>query len=103
VTGSIDLTPEELKKQASDLREFAEHIRAANTSAASRDLYNYGAIGLVWAGALNERFSAADQFAGDAADAAERVAEQLDAMAKDFKTRDQAHASDMQQISGDLS
>ena len=103
MTGSIDLTPEDLRKQARDLREFAGNIRAADTSAASRDLYNYGAIGLVWAGAMDERFAAADEFAGDAADAAERVADQLDAMATEYETREQESTSGMQQISGDLS
>lgn len=103
MTGSINLTPADLRKQASDLREFARDLREANTSAANRDLYAYGAIGLVWAGAMDERFAAADQFAGDAADAAERVAGELDAMAKDYEDRETANASGMQQISGDLS
>jgi hypothetical protein len=103
MTHAIDLTPDDLRKQARDLREFATDLRGANTSAANRDLYAYGAIGLAWAGAMDERFSAADQFTGDAADAAERVAGQLDAMAADFEHREQETASGMRQISGELS
>ena len=103
MTDAIDLTPEDLRKQARDLRDFAENIRGANTAAANRDLYNYGAIGLVWVGAMDERFATADQFAGDAAAAAERVATQLDAMATEYETREQESTSGMRQISGDLS
>ncbi|MGB3444807.1 MAG: type VII secretion target [Actinophytocola sp.] len=103
MTDSIDLTPAELRKQAADLREFAEDLKEANTSAAGRDLYAYGVIGLAWSSAMDERFAAADQFTGDAAHAAERVAAQLDAMATDYETKEHDSAASMQQISGDLS
>lgn len=103
MTDSIDLTSEDLRKQARDLREFARDLREANTSAANRDLYAYGAIGLTWAWMMNERFSAADQFTGDAAAAADRVANELDAMATDYTNQDSANASALRTAGGDLS
>ena len=103
MTGSIDLTPTDLRKQASDLREFATDLMEASTSAASRDLYAYGAIGLVWAGAMNDRLDAAEQFTSEAAAAATRVADELDAMADDFEGEDGANASGLKTIEGDLS
>ena len=103
MTGSLDVTPDGLRKQARDLRDFAADLREANTSAANRDLYAYGAIGLAWASVMDERFAAADQFTGDAAHAAERVADQLDAMATEYETREHENTAGMQSISGDLS
>lgn len=103
MTGKLDITPAELRKQARDLRDFAGDLRTAGTSAASRDVHAYGAIGLAWAWTMNGRFDAADQFTAEAAHAAERVADELDAMATDYESQEHANASGMDQISGELS
>lgn len=103
MAGTVDITAADLRKQAMDLRDFADNLESASTAAAHRDPYAYGAIGMAWAWRMNERFDSADRFTSEAAEAARRVADEMDRMADDFKQEDSTHAAGLKTIGGDLS
>ncbi|HEX6356183.1 type VII secretion target [Actinophytocola sp.] len=98
----FDVDPDSLNKHSKDLHDFAEQIRGARATAGDTTRA-FGLIGVTWSWALNNWYHDANGFADSAANAADRVGDELANMAREYEQANQTATSNMQQITGDLS
>jgi hypothetical protein len=102
VPAGFDVSPDSLDDHAKDLHDFAEQLRGAKATAGDTT-GAFGLIGMTWSWALNRWYDDANGFADSAANAADRVAGELTTMAREYEQANQTAASNMRQISGDMS